>query len=315
MIQDRVRMDAYSTALGKAVSPGCSVLDLGAGTGILSLLACRFGASRVVAVEPNPVVRLGSELARANGYSDRITWIENLSTNLRLPDQFDVIVADLRGGGTPLFEANIPTILDARNRLLRKEGVLIPCIDRLFVAPIMAADLYQQVQRPWASNHLGLDLHSVRRIPLNSLHRVSVSENQLLAEGLCWFELSYAEVLEPGAEGRCKWVLKRSGTLHGFVMWFSADLGFGAGFSTAPGLARTVYGQVFIPLAVPLEVTCNECVLLDLAAVWLEDGYLWRWQGAVGGVDGAVSRKFDQSTFAATLFPQVTGDQRSSDLR
>jgi type I protein arginine methyltransferase len=50
MIADRPRMRAYAQALEQAVFPGCSVLDIGAGTGIFSLLACRFGARRVDAV-------------------------------------------------------------------------------------------------------------------------------------------------------------------------------------------------------------------------------------------------------------------------
>ena len=51
MIGDQVRLDAYAAALRASGRPGQTVLDLGAGTGIFSLLACRHGAGRVYAVE------------------------------------------------------------------------------------------------------------------------------------------------------------------------------------------------------------------------------------------------------------------------
>ena len=49
MIADRVRLDAHAEALRRVVTPASIVLDVGAGTGVMSLLACKFGARRVYA--------------------------------------------------------------------------------------------------------------------------------------------------------------------------------------------------------------------------------------------------------------------------
>src|SRR5437870_11229737 len=67
MIADRVRMEAYMQALRSAVRPGGVVVDIGTGTGIFALLACRFGARRVYAIEPNDAIQVAREIARANG--------------------------------------------------------------------------------------------------------------------------------------------------------------------------------------------------------------------------------------------------------
>ncbi len=56
MIRDRVRTDAYAEALRRSVGPNSVVLDLGTGVGIWALLACRFGARKVYAVDPNDVI-------------------------------------------------------------------------------------------------------------------------------------------------------------------------------------------------------------------------------------------------------------------
>src|SRR5512146_481601 len=117
MVDDAVRMNAYAAALQHAVRPGSVVVDIGAGTGILSLLACRFGAARVYAIEPDDAIHVARENAESNGVADRIECIQDLSTNVRLPQKADVVVSDLRGI-LPLFGQHIPAIVHARQNLL-----------------------------------------------------------------------------------------------------------------------------------------------------------------------------------------------------
>src|SRR5438128_356977 len=97
MIADRLRLDAYSEALRRAIKPGVVVLDIGTGTGIFALLACRFGARKVYAVEPDDAIEVAREVAAANRYQQRIEFIQELSTRVALPERADVIVSDIRG--------------------------------------------------------------------------------------------------------------------------------------------------------------------------------------------------------------------------
>jgi protein arginine N-methyltransferase 1 len=76
MIADEVRMSAHRAAMQRAVRPGSVVVDLGAGIGIMSLIACQLGARRVYAIEPNDLVEVARELAAANGFGDRIQIIQ-----------------------------------------------------------------------------------------------------------------------------------------------------------------------------------------------------------------------------------------------
>src|SRR5688572_21352901 len=92
MIADRVRVSAFAKALELAIRRDSVVLDLGTGTGIFALLACRLGARRVFAVEPDGVIEVARETARANGYEDRIEFIQALSTRVTLPERATVLV-------------------------------------------------------------------------------------------------------------------------------------------------------------------------------------------------------------------------------
>src|SRR5439155_6787570 len=149
MIADGCRMRAYSGALKRAITSDSCVLDIGAGTGILSLLACQYGARKVYAVEPSSAIAIAEEAARANGFADRMECIQALSTDIRLPQKADVIVSDLRGV-LPLFQQHLPSIVDARSRLLAPSGNLIPKRDVLWAAVVETPRRYDQLMKPWA---------------------------------------------------------------------------------------------------------------------------------------------------------------------
>src|SRR5207244_7491280 len=151
MMADSIRTKAYADALQWCVKPGCTVLDIGTGAGIFAMLACRLGARRVYAIEPDDVILLAHEIASANGYADRIDFIHGVSNKINLPEQVDVIVSDLRGV-LPLFDHHLPSIIDARRRFLAPGGTLIPQQDVLRAAVVDASDVYSSYVAPWNGN-------------------------------------------------------------------------------------------------------------------------------------------------------------------
>src|SRR4030095_15908027 len=110
MIRDRVRTDNYARALRASVNEDSVVLDIGTGVGIWSLLACQFGARKVYAIEPSDVIHVARELAVANGFADRIEFIQDLSTRISLPERADILVTDMHGV-VPMFEQNLPSMI------------------------------------------------------------------------------------------------------------------------------------------------------------------------------------------------------------
>ena len=95
MISDKVRMSAFAHALREAVTPGAVVVDIGTGTGIFALLACRFGAGRVYAIEAADAIQVAREIAAANGCADRIEFIQAMSTQVTLPERADIVISDI----------------------------------------------------------------------------------------------------------------------------------------------------------------------------------------------------------------------------
>src|SRR5207247_3970215 len=118
-------LSALRWAIEEFVTPRDVVLDLGAGTVIRGLMACRDGAKRVYAVDEGPIVGLAHEIAAANGFQDRITHVKGLSTRVELPERVDVVLADQIGRFG--FESGILEYFgDARARFLKSAGVMVP---------------------------------------------------------------------------------------------------------------------------------------------------------------------------------------------
>jgi len=82
---DKSRCDAYREAILRTVKPGEVVLDLGAGTGLLSFFALQAGARHVYAIEMSAIADAAAELIAANGFGDCLTLIRKNSKQARLP--------------------------------------------------------------------------------------------------------------------------------------------------------------------------------------------------------------------------------------
>jgi predicted RNA methylase len=108
-LRDRRRTEAFRAAITAVVRPGDHVLEIGAGSGILSLFACEAGAATVTAVEVDPVLAdLIAATARANGLHHRMTVINADARESHLPPA-DVVIAELIETGL-LDEPQIPVI-------------------------------------------------------------------------------------------------------------------------------------------------------------------------------------------------------------
>ena len=178
-LSDRNRLDAFTRAIDELVKPGSVVVDLGAGTGIMGLLACRAGGRRVYCIEQTSLIGLAREIARANGFDDRITFIKELSTQAQLPERADVVVADQIGRFG--FDAGILEYFsDARRRFLKPEGVLLPSRIDLILAPVDREDLRRQVEF-WNESPAGFDYRPARKLAVNTGYPSKFQAQDLLA--------------------------------------------------------------------------------------------------------------------------------------
>jgi protein arginine N-methyltransferase 1 len=296
MLADAPRMEAYTAALRRAVKPDSVVLDLGCGPGVFALLACKFGARRVFAVEPDNVIGLAREAACANGYTDRIELFESLSTEISLPEPATIVISDLRGV-LPWFEQHIPSIIDARERLLAPGGMLIPQRDTLWAAVVEAPEQYEELVGPWKK--FDLDLSAGTRMITNTWRKSYLKPEQLLTDPVCWTTIDYYEVQTADVRAEISWRAARNGTAHGIAVWFDSELADDINFSNHPAAPKMIYGVGLFPFSQPVAITEGEHIQLRLAADLVNDGYVWRWDMH------SSSASFKQSTFYGVPLSQA----------
>ena len=299
MIADEIRMRAYSRALKRAITPKSVVLDIGAGTGILSLLASRYGAHRIYAVEPSSAITIAEQVAHANHLSDRIEFRQDVSNRITLPEQADVIVSDLRSV-LPLFEQHIPSIVDARRRLLAPRGCLIPQQDVVWAAVVEAPAHYDGFISQWARERYDLNMDAAAYVATNRWKKAVVQAEQLLTPPQRWATINYMEVESPNAAGELTFHVHRPGTAHGFIVWFDTTLYEDIGFSNAPGQPELIYGSAFFPWPTPVPLSASNRVAVSLRADLVGIDYVWKWESQIFGEDGSQPTKhFSQCTFFA----------------
>ena len=300
MIADAARTDAYVTALRNAVRPDSVVVDLGSGPGLFALIACRLGARRVFAIESENIIQAGRDAARELGISDRIEFIQNVSTKVTLPEQANVIISDLHGM-LPFFKHHIPSIIDARSRLLAPGGVLIPSRDWLWAAVVEAPAQYSNLVSPWEGNGNGVVLSTARNLAVNIGGKIRVAPEDLLGKPVCWYELDFHQVEEVNVSRKISLPIDREGTAHGLAVWFDAEMPNGAGFSNAPGRAELIYGNAFFPFRQPLEVLPQDRIDVRLEARLIGDDYTWRWDTTLWSQGNAKCSLRQSTLFGAPL--------------
>jgi len=295
MLADAPRMQAYTAALRRAVRPGSVVLDLGCGPGVFALLACDLGARRVYAVEPDNVIELAREAAKANGFADRIEFFQKMSTEVELPERADVIVSDLRGV-LPWYQQHIPSIVDARDRLLAPNGILVPRSDILWAAIVEAPQRYLELTDPWQAH--GFDLSAATRVVTNTWRKTRIEPHELLVQPSCWAKLDYANIPGPNVRAEISWRAARAGTAHGIAVWFDSMLIDDIQLSNAPGAPESIYGQGLFPFSEAVAINKGDRINVALSAAFVNNDYVWRWEtDFFEGQTVVPKTSFRQSTF------------------
>lgn len=297
MAADGVRMDAYARAIAQTVKPGDVVVDIGAGTGILSLLAARAGALRVHAVDVNPAVWLLRDLAEENGLGERIVVHQESSLELSIPERADVIVSDLRGS-LPLNGEHLAIVRDARSRLLRPDGILVPAADRLMLAVVESDKLARDLELATKGFvRSGLGAGAARRSMLQTVYsegQNSVFASDVLSTEASWATLDYATIEASPLEGTLELEIERGGRANALCVWFEAIVHRSIQYSTAPGRA-TAYSRMLLPLLEPVEVVAGDRATITVRAD--ARGDRWAWESSFVGREGAAKASFRQASF------------------
>ncbi|MFK0166573.1 50S ribosomal protein L11 methyltransferase [Rhizobium sp. NPDC090279] len=260
MLNDVRRNDAFEAAIVRAVAargPDAQVLDIGAGSGLLSMMAARAGARRIVTCEAVPVIaEAAGRIIEKNGFADRIDVINKVSTELAvghdLMSRADILISEILSSDL-LAEDVLSTFEDAHARLIKEDALVIPraatavgCLaesdvlgDYCFVGEVSGFDVSEF--SALSTNRLPVhgSMTNWRRLSLDvDLQTIDLTRKK------------HAEELR-----RLEIPVMADGVATGIIQWMKIDLAEGVEFSNHPSnYCDGGWLQVLHPFPKPVKV-------------------------------------------------------------
>jgi protein arginine N-methyltransferase 1 len=277
MLADRVRHDAFRTALEQAIRPGQStVADIGAGTGVLAFFARQLGAREVWLYDPGAALGLAEAVAARNGI-DGLNFVHERSLDVTDPPPVDVVVAEVLGNFA--YEEDVLETLRDAQRFLKPGGTLIPRSIVQWAAPV-TSDRFERDLASWRSVGFGLDWSDAERVTRNNMYVFAIEPGDLLAApAASWDMLDFSDVIDSSRSGTATWRLAADAPIYGFALWWECMLSPGVVLTTSPFSARTHWDQIYLPLLRPIAGCAGDEIALSVASETggVESGIEVRW--------------------------------------
>jgi protein arginine N-methyltransferase 1 len=262
MLKDSVRTGSYRSAIinNGHLFKDKTVLDVGCGTGILSMFAAKAGAKHVVGIDMSNIIDQAQKIIEANGFKDTITLVKGKLEEAELPmDKFDIIISEWMGYFL-LYESMLDTVLLARDKYLKQGGLIFPDTATLYMAAIEDQDYKEEKINFW-DNVYGFDYSCIKDIALRE-PLVDTVEMKAVVTDPCpikHINLLTAKKEDLTFEAPFSLTATRNDYVHAFLAWF--DISFECThkkvqFSTGPHAQYTHWKQTVF--YTPTTMTVSE---------------------------------------------------------
>ena len=262
----QVRTKSYMHAILRNAHQfrGKVVLDVGCGTGILSLFAAKAGAAHVYGIDMSAIATQAQTIVRDNGYEDRVTILQGKVEEVALPvERVDIIISEWMGYFL-VYESMLDTVLWARDKWLAPGGLIFPDKASLHVCAIEDAE-YKSEKITWWDSVYGFDMSCIGKMALSEPLVDCVDADQIATHAalLKTFDLKTMRKEDASFEASFALATARKDYVHAFVAYF--DIEFADGhkplvFSTGPRSRATHWKQTVFYLKETLVVHPNEVI-------------------------------------------------------
>ncbi|KMZ75088.1 putative Protein arginine n-methyltransferase [Zostera marina] len=230
MIKDHVRTETYRKAImsHRSSIAGKVVVDVGSGTGILSIFCAFAGAKRVYAVEASEMAVHAQEIVKANNLSGKVIVLHGRVEDVSINEKVDVIVSEWMGYML-LYESMLGSVITARNRWLKPGGLILPSHATLYMAPVTNSPRYCESIDFWR-NVYGIDMSSIMPLARQCAFEEPSVETITGENVLTWpsvikhvncHTITIEELVSVTAKYKFSSMMRAP--FHGFAFWFDVE--------------------------------------------------------------------------------------------
>lgn len=264
MLSDKVRTESYRDAIIKN-SPSFTnkdVLDLGCGTGILSLFASQSGAKNVYAVDQSEIIYNAMEIAQVNKVKN-INFIKGRAEDIEMPfKKVDIIISEWMGYFL-FFEGMLDSVIYSRKNYLNEGGLLLPNRCTISIVGYGNEERYKNFIK-FFEDVYGYNMNCMSKNILRESHVEKCEGKYVLTKPnvICNLDIMTCELNYSNFSYDFNLEVIKDSQMTSIVGYFDTffDLPEKVSFSTSPDATTTHWQQVVFYLDQPVDVKTGEVI-------------------------------------------------------
>ncbi len=227
MMNEQNRNQAYFDALKAVIKPNSTVFEIGTGSGLLAMMAAKLGAKQVTTCESVPLIaETAQQIIKDNLFEKSIQIIAKKSTEIEidqdLTERADILVSEIFSSEL-LGEHVLPSLEDAKKRLLKPQGKVIPAAGSIMIGLFTGDDIRKNLI---VEDAFGFNLQGFNKI-VSKKHMIARNDLniELLSDGIEAFNFDFeGEDYFPAQSESLQISVKTAGRCYGLVQWMQLDM-------------------------------------------------------------------------------------------
>tara|TARA_B100000029_G_scaffold414062_1_gene417364 strand:+ start:1096 stop:2526 length:1431 start_codon:yes stop_codon:yes gene_type:complete len=266
MMNDNIRNEAFSKAIKEVVDEGDFVFEIGTGSGLLSMMAINQGANKVISCESSSdIASIAQEIINKNGYVDKIKIIEKNSLNIDvgndIPQKADIVIAEILSSEF-VGEGVLPSLYDAKRRLLKEDGKMIPESGAIMIALLGESNFIKE--RFFVNDIFGYDLSNFNSIisRKHGIHSRPGDVNIISdpSESFCFNFYSEEIFTEKSIDINLE--VNKNDKCYGIITWNKLNLSKNVVYENNPTMIKSHWMNIVYLFKKPVEVKKGQDIII-----------------------------------------------------